>query len=240
MINKNDKGSKLWADLLDGLTEDTVRVSEMIVYKGGSSYHNQSMNGSSDAGYIILIPHTSNPLSGPIITHWYTTDDYKNIKFVLKPLTNKSHFKCVKEANDIGLGTKVYDCDFLTTRQLTEDEKTSFGLNSAGYIFVPDNACTVNYTVYFRNLNSNSVTVKYYDGDSKKSVSIPSKSGITIPNYAVLSTDLTSNNKLTIPEIDGVYVKVCGYITYSKTTPKTTLKHPINNAYPTFNTYPEF
>lgn len=225
-------GTKLWQDLLDDLVEDGVTVSEMIVYKGGSSNFNQSMNGDSDAGYIILIPHTSNRLSGPIITHWYTTNEYSTINLMLKPLTHTEQFKFVK----IKGGSKLETSDFNTPM---------LGVDNTWEIH-PQKTCLANYSIFLWNRTSSDITTTFYDGEWERSAKVPANGFVTINNVAELEVvkdkngNITSRSKITVPSDSGLYVRVSGYVTYTKTLASSKLTHPLNDSYPCYNKYPEF
>ncbi len=233
----------LWKRLTEGLVDSDVTNSQLIVYKGGSSSYNQSEDGTTypDSGYIVLIPHTSDDLIGPIFSHWYAKKDYTTISLKLKPITRNGLFKFAKETTKTTVDEELDEVNYFTCRELSSGEKSSYGLDS-GFIIIPKKNCTVNFSVYFRNLNSTATTIKYYDGEVKKTVSLPAKSGITIPNCAVLSSNLSLKKTITIPNTDNVYVKVCGTVTYSNTKSKaiTADDDYIIKDFPKYNSYPLF
>jgi hypothetical protein len=86
LLKSVECNSDVWTDLVAPFVSSTVTSCEMILYKGGSTYENQSAEPASNAGYIILIPHSSNSATGNIMGYWYTTDvdNYSNIRVVLK------------------------------------------------------------------------------------------------------------------------------------------------------------
>ncbi|MBO5020991.1 MAG: hypothetical protein J6D52_10045, partial [Clostridia bacterium] len=86
LIKSEECHSDVWNDLVAPFVGPKVSAAELILYKGGSTYENQSAEPTSNAGYIILIPHSSNKTTGNIMGYWYTTyvTDYSNIKVVLK------------------------------------------------------------------------------------------------------------------------------------------------------------
>lgn len=230
---------KLWNNLLDGLVENNVSKAQLIVYKGASSKFNldkanraafyaqenepllDTYNDPFESGYIIVIPHSSNRLCGPIVTHWESQNNYASIKLILKPLTDTEHFKFVKEAT----GDDVIDYTH-----------NSSYLESDGFKIVPKAACTLNYTAFFQNTTASKMPISYSDGDSLKNIKLPANSFVTITNYAILS----ATESLVIPNNEGLYVKLCGYVTYSQARAQTRTIYDVESKLPEYNTFPKF
>ena len=214
--------NKIWQSLLNGLVESDVSSAQLIANKGGSAIFNQSEE--TDSGYIIIIPHSSNRLSGLIFTHWYTTNNYQSVKFILKPLTNTEHFKFLKKNGGKTVISGAHNTDLLSIDGLK--------------IKLPSGAtCSMNFTAYFRNLTNDKITVKYWDGDGEETVSVPANGGITVPNYTILS----DGEYIAFPDNSDLYVKFSGYVTYALNKSVTiTETEDVAELPGTFNQYPEF
>ncbi|MBO5021600.1 MAG: MBL fold metallo-hydrolase, partial [Clostridia bacterium] len=235
-LSKNSWSERLWNTLLYDLVEDSVTDAELIIYKGGSSSYNQSESGKDypDSGYIVLFPHVSSNLSNIIVLYWYADKNFSSVSFNLKPLSNTEYFSLEKSANGTSFSDTSINTDVLST---------------GGLEIKPKQRCLINYTLFLQNRSNEELDFKFFDGEYERTINLTTeKRYATINN--LLELDIARDEKgnifcadrITLDEQDGVFARITGYVTYSKTRSKTVTVRddlcidvlPANNAYPQF------
>lgn len=209
---------KLWNALIKDFVPGELTKAQLIIYKGGSSGHNQSVD---DCGWLFIMPETTNPLSGVVYGNWRPADqDYSSISVMLRPMTNLENFKFYREAD-----SDVFKSISQSTHNMVT-EGNNISMRATGMI---------NYSVHLKN-NSNADKTYTFELNGSNSVIVPANGNATYSNVVYLE----KNSVITFPKVDGLYVRFTGFITYAYNNSFVIEESEFDDTIPYFNKYPLF